>query len=81
MTEPKPSAHDLDVSAANWLRGPGDTSEEQEIEIAFVDEYILMRNGADPDGPTLVFTQAEWDAFAAGAKDGEFDFGEANPAG
>ncbi len=32
-----------------------------------------MRNGADPDGPVLVFTQAEWDAFVEGAKDGEFD--------
>jgi hypothetical protein len=32
-----------------------------------------MRDGQDPDGQVLVFTEAEWDAFVAGAKDGEFD--------
>jgi hypothetical protein len=32
-----------------------------------------MRDGHDPDGPVLVFDEAEWDAFVAGAKDGEFD--------
>ncbi|MGH3489380.1 MAG: DUF397 domain-containing protein, partial [Actinopolymorphaceae bacterium] len=26
-----------------------------------------------PDGPILVFTPGEWEAFLAGAKDGEFD--------
>jgi Domain of unknown function (DUF397) len=24
-------------------------------------------------GPVLIFTQAEWDAFMAGAKEGQFD--------
>ncbi len=33
-----------------------------------------MRNGGDKDGVILVFTQAEWDAFVAGALDGEFDY-------
>ena len=31
-----------------------------------------MRNSRDPDGPALVFTGAEWDAFLGGARDGEF---------
>ena len=31
-----------------------------------------MRNSRDPGGPALVFTRAEWDAFLAGARDGEF---------
>lgn len=43
------------------------------IEIAFVDSYIAMRDSSKPDGPFLIFTQAEWDAFVAGVKDGEFD--------
>ncbi len=73
MTEPKPSARDLDLSAAHWLPGTGDTSEVEKIEIAYVDEYVLMRNSTEPDGHILVFTHAEWDAFTAGAKNGEFD--------
>jgi hypothetical protein len=34
---------------------------------------IAMRNSRFPVGPVLVYTQAEIDAFLAGAKDGEFD--------
>jgi hypothetical protein len=34
---------------------------------------ITFRNSGDPGGPTLVFTPAEWAAFTAGVKDGEFD--------
>ena len=36
----------------------------------------VMFDAADPDGAKLYFTQAEWDAFALGVKDGEFDSGE-----
>jgi hypothetical protein len=43
------------------------------VEIAFVDNAIAMRDSKHPDGPVLLFTQAEWDAFVLGAKDGEFD--------
>ncbi len=35
-----------------------------------------MRNSGDPDGPKLYFTEAEWDAFVLGVKDGEFDLDE-----
>ncbi len=34
---------------------------------------IAVRDSKDPDGPALVFTPAEWDAFAAGVRAGEFD--------
>ena len=43
------------------------------VEVAFVDGAIAMRDSKHPDGPVLLFTRAEWDAFVAGAKDGEFD--------
>ena len=45
------------------------------VEIAFVDDAIAMRDSKHPDGPVLLFTQGEWDAFVLGAKDGEFDLG------
>jgi S-adenosyl methyltransferase/Domain of unknown function (DUF397) len=32
-----------------------------------------VRHSKDPNGPTLIFTPAEWQAFIAGVKVGEFD--------
>ena len=75
MSDAKPKAVDLDLSGAEWKRSSADATGEG-LEIAFVGEYILMRSAATPDGPVLVFDQAEWDAFVAGAKDGEFDLNE-----
>jgi hypothetical protein len=43
------------------------------VEVAFVDNAIAVRDSKHPEGPILLFTQAEWDAFVGGAKDGEFD--------
>ncbi|MFE9958338.1 DUF397 domain-containing protein [Micromonospora sp. NPDC005299] len=63
---------DFDLSRAVWQRAEGDASESA-VEVAFVGDLIGMRNSAEPDGPVLVFTQDEWDAFVAGAQDGEFD--------
>ena len=70
MTTPHPKG-DFDLSRATWQRA-GD-EDEAAVEVAFVDDLIGLRNSADPEGPVLVFTQAEWDAFVAGARDGEFD--------
>jgi hypothetical protein len=40
------------------------------------DYVITMRDSKHPEGPTLVFTPAEWEAFVAGVRDGEFDLDE-----
>ena len=80
MTDaPKPSPKPvLDLTDATWLAAPDHPDGPQ---IAFVDDHIAMRNGADPDGPVLVFTPGEWEAFRLGAVDGEFDIGyEPKPA-
>jgi hypothetical protein len=34
---------------------------------------IAVRNSRHPDGPALIYTQAEMDAFIGGVKDGDFD--------
>lgn len=51
-----------DVSAAPHKAGEG--------------SLYVMFDAADPDGSKLYFTQAEWDAFILGVKDGEFDSSE-----
>lgn len=35
---------------------------------------VALRHGHHPDGAIVVYTAAEWDAFTAGVRDGEFDF-------
>jgi hypothetical protein len=37
----------------------------------------VMSDAANPDAGKLYFTQAEWDAFVAGVRDGEFDLDDA----
>jgi hypothetical protein len=58
----------------------GDLEDLTGVEVAIIegskegsDHVITMRDAKDPNSPTLVFTPAEWDAFVAGVKDGEFD--------
>lgn len=35
---------------------------------------VAVRHSHHPEGSLIVYTRAEWTAFLAGAKDGEFDF-------
>ena len=61
---------ELDLSTADWRsssEGRGD------VEIAFVEGFIAMRNAGRPEGASLIFTPAEWGAFVHGAREGEFD--------
>lgn len=64
----------VNLSTAEWHKstrsGP---NTDNCVEIAFVDGAIAVRDSTYPDGPVLIFTPAEWDAFVGGARDGEFD--------
>ncbi|MGW8376091.1 DUF397 domain-containing protein [Actinacidiphila sp. SB3-2] len=70
MTMASTGRPDLDLSNAHWQsgsRGRGD------VEIAFVEGYIAMRNAGTPEVPAVIFTPGEWNAFVLGARDGQFD--------
>ena len=43
------------------------------VEVAIEADGVTVRNSTDPEGPTVHFTAAEWRAFLAGARAGEFD--------
>jgi len=45
------------------------------VEVAVAKDGIAVRDSKDPGGPVLRFTTGEWEAFLAGARDGEFDLG------
>ncbi|WP_151773895.1 DUF397 domain-containing protein [Streptomyces abyssomicinicus] len=60
----------LDLSGAEWRsssRGRGD------VQIAFVEGFVAMRNSHSPESPSLIFTPDEWGAFVSDARKGEFD--------
>jgi hypothetical protein len=44
------------------------------VELArLADGQVAVRNAADPEGPALIYTRAEIEAFIGGAQDGDFD--------
>jgi hypothetical protein len=64
----------IDLSRAQWFTSTrGGPASDNCVEVAFVDEAIAVRDSNNPQGPALIFTAAEWDAFVGGARDGEFD--------
>jgi len=76
-----PTAHDdnVDLSHVEWRvssrsgSGAGGTC----VEAGPLNDgtgRVAVRHSQHPDGPVIIHTRAEWDAFLAGAKSNEFDF-------
>lgn len=65
--------------AAGLINGPWVKSRKTEangqcVELALLPTgSVAIRNSTDPDGPALLFSALEMDAFLDGAKKGEFD--------
>ncbi|GAA4924240.1 DUF397 domain-containing protein [Actinoplanes utahensis] len=63
----------LDLNGAKWQKSSRSGAAGHCVEAANAGEGIAVRDSKNPAGGVLIFTSAEWDAFLAGAKDGEFD--------
>ncbi|MET9557970.1 DUF397 domain-containing protein [Streptomyces sp. NPDC006645] len=69
----KDELYALDISDVEWLSAPGTSEDEERVEIAHLPGgAVAMRSSVDPD-TVLRYTEAEWQAFVLGARDGEFD--------
>jgi Domain of unknown function (DUF397) len=71
---------EMDLSHAEWHASTTGETDGACVEVAVVagskegsEHVIAVRDSRHPDGPALIFTPAEWDAFTAGVRDGEFD--------
>ena len=63
-----------ELAGARWRKSRRSNGQGNCVEVAFLDGgRVAVRDSKDGGhGPALVFTAAEWDAFAGGMADGEF---------
>lgn len=58
---------------SEWKKSTRSGQSGQCVEARRVEDVVEVRNSKNPDAGITRFTLAEWAAFLAGAKDGEFD--------
>ncbi|MGW4325541.1 DUF397 domain-containing protein [Nocardia sp. NPDC004573] len=71
----------VDLSTAEWFKSKHSAGGSECVEVAFLDGGVGVRDSKSPAGPALVFSPAEWEAFAAGVVEGKFSRSQARPAG
>ena len=63
-----------ELRGAHWRKSRRSSAQGNCVELARLPGHgIAVRNSRDPEGPALVFTGAELDAFLGGVRDGDFD--------
>jgi Domain of unknown function (DUF397) len=61
-------------SSGMWIKSSLSSYNGNCVEVAgLADDMIRVRDSKNPRGGMLNFTQAEWDAFIGGVRNGEFD--------
>ena len=75
VNQPSPAgAPDLGAAEVRWTKSSLSFSNGNCVEVArLADGQIGVRHSRRNEGPVLRFTPAEWHAFLAGVRNGEFD--------
>jgi hypothetical protein len=61
-------------SSSAWIKSSLSAYNGNCVEVAgLAEDTIRVRDSKHPRGAVLSFTQAEWDAFVGGVRNGEFD--------
>ena len=56
-----------------WRKSSFSSQTTNCVEFRRVEGGVEVRNSKRPDAGTIAYTDSEWQAFIAGAKNGEFD--------
>jgi hypothetical protein len=63
-----------DLSGVTWQKSRRSNPSGNCVELAVLPGGgIAVRNSRHPDGPALIYTRAEVEAFLLGVRDGDFD--------
>jgi Domain of unknown function (DUF397) len=63
-----------ELEGACWWKSGRSSAQGNCVETARLPGHeVAVRNSRDPQGPALIFSQAEVCAFLEGVKDGDFD--------
>jgi hypothetical protein len=63
----------LELQDAQWRKSALSSAQGNCVEVAKLPGgEIAMRNSRHPEGPALIFTPSEFEAFVQGAKDDDF---------
>ncbi|WP_203903589.1 DUF397 domain-containing protein [Virgisporangium aliadipatigenens] len=75
MRPPTNGMSAADLPPLKWRKSGRSNPSGNCVELAELPDGtgIAMRNSRFPDGPVLIYTHAEIDAFIHGARDGDFD--------
>lgn len=64
----------IDLDGLTWRKSSHSGDGQECVEIGVLpDRRVAVRDSKHPDDAVLIYTRAEWSAFIAGAKAGEFE--------
>lgn len=68
---------EVDLTGAVWRKSTRSAGSGECVEVALnppnAPGHVAVRHSRRPGAEVIVYTDAEWSAFLAGARDGEFD--------